>query len=129
MVVTKPEDNEDQTAIADKPGEGGHGERRPESRILPLRPWTHSRGAGQAGDTRPFEEGQVWEHLKGCVKGEVVSRGTGCGPGGVTKSLKGCKPREHTAGAQLCQQDSSLYLPGEPQMCRATSCLAPGGPF
>uniref|UniRef100_A0A8C7C247 Inter-alpha-trypsin inhibitor heavy chain 3 n=1 Tax=Neovison vison TaxID=452646 RepID=A0A8C7C247_NEOVI len=25
MVVTKPEDNEDQTAIADKPGEGGHG--------------------------------------------------------------------------------------------------------
>lgn len=24
MVVTKPEDNEDQTAIADKPGEGGH---------------------------------------------------------------------------------------------------------
>ncbi|XP_004368807.1 inter-alpha-trypsin inhibitor heavy chain H3 [Trichechus manatus latirostris] len=26
MVVTKPEDNEDQTAIADKPGEGGHRE-------------------------------------------------------------------------------------------------------
>ena len=27
MVVTKPEDNEDQTAIADKPGEGGPGMR------------------------------------------------------------------------------------------------------
>nr|XP_034353282.1 inter-alpha-trypsin inhibitor heavy chain H3 isoform X1 [Arvicanthis niloticus] len=38
MVVTKPEDNEDQTSIADKPGEGEHRERRPESRILPLRP-------------------------------------------------------------------------------------------
>ncbi|XP_044111191.1 inter-alpha-trypsin inhibitor heavy chain H3 isoform X4 [Neovison vison] len=29
MVVTKPEDNEDQTAIADKPGEGGHGDYQP----------------------------------------------------------------------------------------------------
>lgn len=28
LVVTKPEDNEDQMAIADKPGEGGHGEWR-----------------------------------------------------------------------------------------------------
>ncbi|VTJ73545.1 Hypothetical predicted protein [Marmota monax] len=39
MVVTKPEDNEDQTAIADKPGEGGHGEKRPEFRGCPLEPW------------------------------------------------------------------------------------------
>uniref|UniRef100_A0A8C4M8B1 Inter-alpha-trypsin inhibitor heavy chain H3 n=1 Tax=Equus asinus asinus TaxID=83772 RepID=A0A8C4M8B1_EQUAS len=38
MVVTKPEDNEDQTAIADKPGEGGHGEGRPELRGLPSGP-------------------------------------------------------------------------------------------
>lgn len=38
MVVTKPEDNEDQTAIADKPGEGRPRERRPGSRSLPLRP-------------------------------------------------------------------------------------------
>uniref|UniRef100_A0A452V5M9 Inter-alpha-trypsin inhibitor heavy chain H3 n=1 Tax=Ursus maritimus TaxID=29073 RepID=A0A452V5M9_URSMA len=40
MVVTKPEDNEDQTAIADKPGEGVHGEWRPELEGLPdLGPW------------------------------------------------------------------------------------------
>lgn len=31
MVVTKPEDDENQTDIADKPGEGGHRERRAES--------------------------------------------------------------------------------------------------
>ncbi|XP_046952140.1 inter-alpha-trypsin inhibitor heavy chain H3 isoform X8 [Lynx rufus] len=36
MVVTKPEDNEDQTAIADKPGEGGHGEWRPDFEGLPV---------------------------------------------------------------------------------------------
>lgn len=38
MVVTKPEDNEDQTSIADKPGEGGHMERWPESRTPSRRP-------------------------------------------------------------------------------------------
>lgn len=31
MVVTKPEDNKNQMAIADKPGEGGHREWRPSS--------------------------------------------------------------------------------------------------
>lgn len=36
MVVTKPEDNENQMAIADKPGEGGHEEWKPElGKILP----------------------------------------------------------------------------------------------
>lgn len=41
MVVTKPEDNENQTAIADKPGEGGHGGRGPElTGLLPSPgPW------------------------------------------------------------------------------------------
>ncbi|KAM9592864.1 inter-alpha-trypsin inhibitor heavy chain H3 isoform 1-T1 [Trichechus inunguis] len=39
MVVTKPEDNEDQTAIADKPGEGGHREWRPELGGLLPGPW------------------------------------------------------------------------------------------
>ncbi|CAO2638191.1 Inter-alpha-trypsin inhibitor heavy chain H3 [Lemmus lemmus] len=54
MVVTKPEDNEDQTSIADKPGEGGHRERerRPESRTPSLRCWAleSSRGTGWAGE-------------------------------------------------------------------------------
>lgn len=36
MVVTKPEDNENQMDIANKPGEGGHGEWEPElGKILP----------------------------------------------------------------------------------------------
>jgi hypothetical protein len=47
MVVTKPEDNEDQTAIADKPGEGGHRNRRPSSQDTEL--WVTSGGSGQAG--------------------------------------------------------------------------------
>lgn len=38
LVVTKPEDNEDQKAIADKPGEGGHREKRPELGGLPPGP-------------------------------------------------------------------------------------------
>lgn len=38
MVVTKPEDNENQTAIVDKPGEGGHREWRPELGGLPPGP-------------------------------------------------------------------------------------------
>nr|XP_058932276.1 inter-alpha-trypsin inhibitor heavy chain H3 [Kogia breviceps] len=39
MVVTKPEDNENKTAIADKPGEGGHGGWGPELGGLLLGPW------------------------------------------------------------------------------------------
>lgn len=67
MVVTKPEDNEDQTSIADKPGEGGHRERRPETRILPLSSWTlESQRRNWLGwGHQTFEEGHVWEYLKG----------------------------------------------------------------
>uniref|UniRef100_A0A452V5H9 Inter-alpha-trypsin inhibitor heavy chain H3 n=1 Tax=Ursus maritimus TaxID=29073 RepID=A0A452V5H9_URSMA len=56
MVVTKPEDNEDQTAIADKPGEGVHGEWRPELEGLPdLGPWVPRRGLSQAGETQTLD--------------------------------------------------------------------------
>uniref|UniRef100_A0A8C0JPI1 Inter-alpha-trypsin inhibitor heavy chain H3 n=1 Tax=Canis lupus dingo TaxID=286419 RepID=A0A8C0JPI1_CANLU len=39
MVVTKPEDNEDQTAIADKPGEGGPGRKHPTHQAGPPTPY------------------------------------------------------------------------------------------
>nr|XP_058148593.1 inter-alpha-trypsin inhibitor heavy chain H3 isoform X1 [Dasypus novemcinctus] len=49
MVVTKPEDNEDRTAIADKPGEGGRGQR---GRRLPCgSPGPGGAGPGRAAQT------------------------------------------------------------------------------
>lgn len=107
MVVTKPEDNEDQTSIADKPGEGGHGERRPESRTPSLRLWAleFNRGTGWAGGTRPLEEGQVWEPLQGCGKSEG-QQSVGCG----SESL--CLSREvsqESTPARPCQGRAFSY--------------------
>lgn len=54
MVVTKPEDNEDERAIADKPGEGGDrdGGHNPEASCAGHPPWVSSGGVGQAGETQ-----------------------------------------------------------------------------
>lgn len=56
MVVTKPEDNEDQTAIADKPGEGGHRESRAEELGSPGRPEFSTGGRSMASAGKLAEE-------------------------------------------------------------------------
>lgn len=98
MVVTKPEDNEDQTAIADKPGEGGHGEYRPELAGLPdPGPGVPRRGTSQAGETQPCSRGAG----PGGIEGNLAEVWGGCRGGSEAISMDRAWGLNREASASL----------------------------
>lgn len=66
MVVTKPEDNRNQMAIADKPGEGGH---RVEDFLQDLGLGYPEEGWARLGILKPMKERQVQGNWPGTGEG------------------------------------------------------------
>lgn len=80
MVVTKPEDNENQTAIANKPGEGRHRRWGPQPRCLMPRPTTVAalkRSApAEKGRSRRHQE-ENWPRTEEGIIEEAISVNSG----------------------------------------------------